>query len=134
VHYTIAFAVLTPVWVTWAPFPAAAALLALAFGDGPGGALGRSFGRTRYRLPRGKEKSLEGSVVVAIGAGLGALVAAWLFAPASADLRVAAWLPLVIGVGASLAEALSPRGLDNIIVPSVVFAIAALMTSAGSSP
>ena len=65
--YTLAYAVLTGVGLGFEPFPAAAALWALSLGDGLGGAAGRRYGRHRYRLPWGKEKSLEGSAVCGEG-------------------------------------------------------------------
>ena len=126
-HYTLAFLVLTPIGVLWAPFPAAAGLLALAWGDGPGGAVGRRFGRHSYRTRGAKQKSVEGSVAVMVGAGGGALLAASIFGVAPHAIGSRLWVALGLGVSAALAEALSPRGLDNAIVPAAVFAVALLV-------
>ncbi|MBK7585909.1 MAG: hypothetical protein IPI67_37700 [Myxococcales bacterium] len=117
--YTLAYAVFTLLGFVRAPFPAAAGLLALSLGDGVGGLVGRRFGKRRFRAPGGKQKSFEGSLVVLVASTLGVLLAGWYFG-AKVELSKAAGL----GLGAALAEALSPRGSDNLIVPTVVWALA----------
>jgi hypothetical protein len=47
------------------------------------------------------------------------LIAAWRF-----DTSISAPNVAGIGVAAAIAEAVSPRGTDNLIVPAVVFGIA----------
>ncbi len=121
VLYTLAVAVLTTVGLFQAPFPAAAALLALALGDGVGGAVGVAAGKHHFRAPGGKTKSLEGSAGVALFSALGvALAARWFSVPAPWGLVALA------GVVAAVAEALSPRGTDNLVLPASVFALLAL--------
>jgi dolichol kinase len=131
VQYAGSFAILTPVGVLWHPFPAGAALLALAWGDGPGGLVGRRFGSRRFELPYGKPKTLEGTITVAVGAALSAALAALWLGPSSttAALAVAA---VALGLVAAAAEALSPRGSDNALVPAAVFAVAMLTPFVGS--
>jgi len=121
--YTISYTALTAIGLLWNPFAAAVGLLALALGDGIGGAVGRRFGRHCFTAPGGKTKSLEGSVAVALASAMGVAIAAWRFDQAIASLAVAG-----IGVGAAVAEALSPRGLDNAIVPAVGWMLAELVT------
>ncbi len=116
VLYTLAYAIFTIVGLGGDPFPAGAALLALSMGDGIGGAVGRALGEHRFRVPGGKQKSLEGSVVVACGALAGALVAAALF---GVPLGIAGALGL--GIVAAIAEAFAPRGTDNIVIPAAVY-------------
>lgn len=117
VLYTAAYALLTAVGLAGArPLPAAAALLALSLGDGVGGAFGRRFGRVHYRAPGGKQKSLEGSAMVAVMATAGAALAA---AALAAPLPLA--LAALAGAVAALAEALAPRGTDNLVVPAAVW-------------
>jgi len=117
--YAVSAAVLTAVAMRWrGSAPAAAgALLALALGDGIGGAVGRRFGRHLLRVPFGKPKSWEGALAVTAFAAAGAWIALrWYGAPAG---------PLaVLGAGAiaGAAEALSPRATDNVVVPAAVFA------------
>lgn len=121
--YTASYAALTWVGLWRAPFAAAAGLLTLSLGDGIGGAVGRRFGTHRYRAPGSKQKSLEGSLAVAVAASAGVLVAAWRFGAHVGAARVAA-----LGLAAAVAEALSPRGTDNVVVPAVVWGLAELST------
>ncbi len=96
---------------------AAAALLALALGDGVGGLVGRRFGRLRYRVPGAKEKSLEGSVTVALFTALALLaVGGWYGRPFGVGAIV------VASLAASAAEAIAPRASDNVLLPAAVFA------------
>jgi dolichol kinase len=119
VLYTVSYAVFTAIGLTVDPFPAAAALLALSFGDGIGGMFGRLLGEHHYRAPGGKQKSVEGSMVVACGALAGALVAAVLF-----GVPLGMTGALVLGVIAAIAEGIAPRGTDNVIVPAAVYVAA----------
>ncbi len=99
------------------PFPAAAALLALALGDGVGGAVGLRWGRHRFRVPWAKAKSLEGTAAVALMAAVGVRLAAWLF-----DVPVGAGHALLTGLVAAAVEAVSPRATDNVLLPAAVWA------------
>jgi dolichol kinase len=121
VLYTFSVAVLTTVGLFRAPFAAAAALLALALGDGVGGAVGLAFGRRRFRAPGGKAKSLEGSLTVALFSALGvALAARWFSVPVGFGRLVLA------GLVAAAAEAVSPRATDNVVLPGCVFGVLAV--------
>jgi dolichol kinase len=114
--YAASFASMTYLASRSSEFPAAAALLALALGDGIGGAVGKRFGRHFFVPPGGKRKSVEGSAAVAIAAGLGGWIAsAYFVADASAIVLVG------IGLVAAAAEALAPRGSDNVLVPAAVW-------------
>lgn len=119
VFYTWSFAVFTAVGLVSGPaWTAAAALLALAIGDGVGGAAGLRFGRIRYRLPWSKPKSLEGTLVVALGAAVGiAIAATWFGHPVS--LRACAAAATVAGI----VEAASPRASDNLLLPAAVWVV-----------
>jgi dolichol kinase len=122
VHYAIAATALTAIAVAGHGFAAAAGLWALALGDGPGGAVGRRLGRHRFRAPGAKPKSLEGTAAVALGAALGALAAgAWFAHP------IAPAIALAIGAVAALAEAVAPRGTDNLTVPAAAWLAAELL-------
>jgi dolichol kinase len=123
VLYTLSVAVLTTVGLFWAPFAAAAALFALALGDGVGGAVGLAFGRRRYRFPGGKGKSLEGSFTVALFSMLGVLLAAQWF-----SVPLGFWRAALAGLVAALAEGVSPRATDNLVLPASVFGVLALLS------
>lgn len=123
VLYTLAYATFTTVGLLGDPFPAAAALLALSLGDGIGGAIGRHVGRHHFQAPGGKTKSLEGSLVVGLGALAGIAIAALLFAD-RIDLPGA----LAVAVVAATVEALSPRGTDNLLLPLAAWGTVLLVT------
>jgi CDP-diglyceride synthetase len=101
-----------------AAFPAAAGLLALALGDGVGGLIGRRWGRTRYRLPWAKSKTVEGSLGVAFFSAAGIALAGWWF-----GVALGSGLLLAGVLAAAVAEAVSPRSADNLTVPLAVWAV-----------
>jgi dolichol kinase len=117
VAYVFSYALFTTIAVLTEPYAAACALLALSWGDGIGGLVGRKLGRTRYRLPWGKTKSLEGSIAVACFALLGVFVASVWFSVPPQGMWLAA-------IAAASAEAIAPRASDNLAVPVAVFFIA----------
>jgi dolichol kinase len=117
--YTLSYAIFTGVGFARTPFPAAAGLLALSLGDGVGGLVGRRFGKVGFRAPGGKRKTLEGSLAVALASMLGVALASWRFGEETALLKTAG-----LGMAAALAEALSPRGSDNLSVPTLVWVLA----------
>jgi phytol kinase len=100
------------------PFPAGAALLALALGDGLGGAVGRRFGRHRFTAPFAKARSLEGSAAVSVLALAGVALAAVLLGARPGAPAVA-----LAGLAAGAAEAVAPRASDNALVPIAVYAV-----------
>ena len=125
--YGISYAAGTIAAFALAPVPAAAALLALALGDGLGGLIGRRHGRHPFTAPGAKRKTLEGAAAVALFSALAVLLAAARFgAPAAA-------LPVALGaLAAAAAEALAPAGTDNLFVPaSVWLVLTALQGGAG---
>ena len=114
--YGLSYATFTAAAFTGAAFPAAAALLALAIGDGLGGAVGARCGRHFFTAPGAKRKSLEGSLAVAAGSALAAIVCSARF-----DVAVAP-VPLAASAGAAaLVEAVAPQGTDNVLVPAAVW-------------
>jgi len=112
VLYVFSFMVFTIVGFCWDTFSAGASLLCLSFGDGIGGSTGRLFGRRFYALPWGKKKSLEGSIAVFASSVFAILISAEYF-----DVEIALALPVLTALIVSIAEALSPKALDNLFVP-----------------
>jgi phytol kinase len=88
-----------------------AALMPLTWGDALAALVGERFGQHRYPI-LGQTRSFEGTLVMCIASAL----ATWLALGASP-----AWMPIALAValGASLAEAVSPWGIDNLTVPAV---------------
>jgi dolichol kinase len=128
VLYGLSAAVLTAVGLlSRSPFPAAAGLLALALGDGLGGLVGRLWGKRRYRVPWAKTKSVEGTLVVAVFAAVGAAIAGlWFGVPLS-------WARVVgAGLAAAVAESVAPRATDNLLVPLAVWLVTGGLETGGA--
>ena len=119
--YGVTFAAATALAFVSSPFAPAAALLALALGDGVGGAVGRRFGRRFFAVAGGKRKSLEGSAAVALLSAAAVALAAHVFSAPIPPLAIAA-----AGLLAAVAEAVSPAASDNAVLPAAVWAFLAL--------
>lgn len=119
--YAASFAAGTVLAFATRPFAPAAALLALALGDGVGGAIGRRFGRHFYAAPGGKRKSVEGSVAVAL-----LCMAAVALAAARFGVCPGAGAIALAGVCGALAEAIAPAGTDNVLLPAAVWLVLSL--------
>ena len=112
-HYTFAYFFLTAVaFELDVKLAAGAALAALAWGDGLGGAFGRRFGRLRYRVPWAKEKTLEGTLAVVAAAA----AAVWVWSRYLGE-PLALWVVAGAGIAAAVFEAAAPRASDNLLVP-----------------
>jgi phytol kinase len=114
-----------------APYAVAGAM-ALTWGDALAALVGQRFGRHRYQL-WGSQRSLEGSATmfaasaVAMFLALALLPGSWL-SPASVALEPARALAAALlgASAATLAEAVSPHGTDNLSVPLVAAGVALL--------
>ncbi|MDQ2810155.1 MAG: DUF92 domain-containing protein [Chloroflexota bacterium] len=115
------------------PYLAAAALMALTWGDSVAALVGQRWGRHRYRIS-GQTRSLEGSAAgalatfVTVGLTLGGLAPA-LYSPERA-LTVAA----LAGVVAMLLEPAAPSGQDNLSIPVGVAVVLWLLDTGRVSP
>jgi len=116
--YALSVAAGTVLGFMVAPLPAAAALLALALGDGVGGLIGRLWGRHGFSPPGAKRKTVEGSIGVPLFSALGIALAQLLLRAPVAMLPLAAG-----GAAAALAEAFAPEGTDNALVPAAVWIV-----------
>jgi phytol kinase len=75
----------------------------------------------------GSTRSLEGSAVMFLTGWVATLVPLLLLAPAPLGLPAALAAAVVTALGATLIEALSPWGIDNLTVPAVSALILVLM-------
>ena len=114
--YAASFAAGTVLAFATRPFAPAAALLALAIGDGIGGAIGRRFGRHFYAATGGKKKSLEGSAAVALLCMAAVVLAAGRFGVSPSARTI-----ILAGLCGALAEAIAPAGTDNVLLPAAVW-------------
>lgn len=101
----------------------AGTLLTLALGDGLGGLVGEKYGNHTYQLPWAKEKSLEGSLGVGLGAVCALIIAQVIFG----SLCPPRPLPLLVGATtAMIIEFISPRHTDNFFLPLSVALVLSL--------
>jgi phytol kinase len=112
VYFPLAFAVI--VWIFWErPALLMASLMPLTWGDALAAVVGERYGRHTYRV-FGSTRSLEGSLTAygfsAIATGL---VLAGFGVPAAVVTA------LLTALAATLVEAISPWGLDNLAIPAV---------------
>ncbi len=124
VYFPLSFAAIlivfwgNPTAPTTNPRLIVAALMPMTWGDALAALVGERWGSHRYTL-LGHTRSLEGSATMLIVSTL----ATWLALGASpATLGMA----VLTGLGAALAEAISPWGIDNLTVPAVSAVILAL--------
>ena len=97
-----------------------AALMPLTWGDALAAIVGERFGQHRYTI-FGQTRSLEGSVTMLIVSAL----ATWMALGASPSAVAVA---VVIALGATLVEAISPWGIDNLTIPAVSTLIIKLLS------
>jgi len=117
VFYAISYTVLAALFF-YMPYAIAAGILPMAYGDGAASLIGKRYGRRKYKILC--QKSLEGSLAVFAGSFLSLLCGLLfysLFYPFSAVEMVS--LSLWTAVIATVVEAISPLGFDNITVPIV---------------
>ncbi|MBX7214020.1 MAG: hypothetical protein K1X39_08435 [Thermoflexales bacterium] len=98
-----------------------ASLMPMTWGDAFAAIIGKRFGRHCYRLV-GSTRSVEGSLTMLLLSFVATAAALLVFG-------VAAWLPisLVVALAATVVEALSPYGLDNLLVPAISAAALTLL-------
>ena len=95
-----------------------AALMPMTWGDALAAIAGNRFGKHRYTL-LGQTRSLEGSITMLFVSAL----ATWI---ALGTTPSAVAIALITAVGATLVEAVSPWGIDNLTVPAISAFILAL--------
>jgi phytol kinase len=125
IYFPVSFAVL--VWLLWArPHLLVASLMPMTWGDALAAVVGRRIGRQHYTVV-GSTRSLEGSAVMFLASWAATLAPLLLLAPASTSLLAAAGIAAVTAFGATVTEATSPWGIDNLTVPAISALILALI-------
>ena len=117
VFYSISYTVLAALFF-YTPYVIAAGILPMAYGDGAASLIGERYGRRKYKIL--SQKSVEGSLAVFAGSFLSllcGLVFYSLFYQFSAVEMIS--LSLWTAVIATVVEAISPLGFDNLTVPIV---------------
>jgi dolichol kinase len=112
VYFPIAF--VTIIWVFWEqPGLLVASLMPLTWGDALAAVIGRRYGRRSYTV-LGSTRTMEGSSALMLLSLVATGVALALF-----GVDNAVGLALIVSVGATLVEAVSPWGTDNLTIPAV---------------
>jgi len=116
VFYAISYTILALLFAS-KPYVIAAGVLPMAYGDSAASLIGERHGRIKYKLVA--HKSLEGSVTMFLVSfasfTLSLVFFSLLYSFSVADRIVPA---LVVASATTLVEALSPRGSDNLTVPT----------------
>lgn len=100
-------------WPLQLPQYAALGILVMTWGDGLAGLIGRQWGRHPYQV-WGMKKSWEGSVAMGITS---AIVSLLILLPIQTALPTAIVTAVLVGLVATVLEAFSKLGVDNLTVP-----------------
>jgi phytol kinase len=120
VYFPISFVII--IWLFWdRPALLVAGLMPLTWGDALAAVVGRRFGQRHYTV-MGSTRSLEGSLVMFCASALATFLALALLG-GDKSLGIA----LITALGATLAEAIAPWGLDNLTIPAAAAALLALL-------
>jgi phytol kinase len=127
IYFPISFAAL--IWLLWDyPHLLAASLMPMTWGDALAAVIGRRIGRRRYTV-FGSTRSLEGSAVMFFVSWAATLIPLMLLASEPVSLATAVGVAAATAFGATVIEALSPWGIDNLTVPAISALVLALMLS-----
>jgi phytol kinase len=114
IYFPLAFVILIP--ALWShPARLAASFMPMTWGDAAAAILGKRFGAHPFRV-FGQTSSVEGSIAMFGFGFIATEIALVMFGqPPGSSLAIA----LVTALAATIAEALSPKGIDNLSVPIV---------------
>ncbi|NTU57322.1 MAG: phosphatidate cytidylyltransferase [Chlorobiaceae bacterium] len=102
-------------------FAGVLAMAVLGWGDGLAPIVGTRLGKMKYKVL--SDKSVEGSLAFLIGSLFAGLFFVRLIVPEAYDpIKI-----LIIAVAATIVEGVSPREVDNILIPAVVIGLAAVL-------
>ncbi|MBF0585804.1 phosphatidate cytidylyltransferase [Prosthecochloris sp. N3] len=101
--------------------PGVLAMAVLGWGDGLAPIAGMKLGRRKYRVFC--EKTLEGSLAFLAGSFLAGLFFVWLIVPQ--ELSVS--LIFLIALAATVIEGVSPREVDNLLIPLTVILLVSIL-------
>lgn len=116
VYFPIAFSIV--ILLFWDhPNLLVAALMSLTWGDSMAAVLGKAYGHVKYTIA-GSMRSVEGSVSMFLFSLMSTFLALWLLPPTMKPLA-SLGLALIVSLVATVAEAVTPWGLDNLTIPAV---------------
>ncbi|NTW51293.1 MAG: phosphatidate cytidylyltransferase [Chlorobiaceae bacterium] len=102
-------------------FAGVLAMAMLGWGDGLAPIIGTRLGKIKYKVL--SDKSVEGSMAFLLGALLAGLFFVKLIVPGAFDpVKIS-----IIAVAATIVEGISPKEVDNILIPAVVIGLATVL-------
>ncbi len=104
--------------VFYKEFSGVLAMAVLGWGDGLAPIFGMKLGKMKYRVFC--EKTIEGSLAFFAGSALAGLFFVWLIVPSAFNPAAI----LLIALVATILEGMSPREVDNILIPLTVIVLA----------
>jgi phytol kinase len=102
-------------------FAGVLAMAVLGWGDGLAPIVGTRLGKMKYKVL--SDKSVEGSLAFLIGSLAAGLFFVWLVVPGAFNPAKIA----IIAVVATIIEGVSPKEVDNILIPAVVIGLSAVL-------
>lgn len=132
VYFALSVTLLTILWPLGLAYAAIGGVMAMTWGDAAAALVGRAFGRHRYLVYRaaiGSLRSLEGSLAMFVLSFVSIGVTLLLFAASYSvnSLLTITGFALLAAICASIIEAVTPFGLDNISVPILTAGILVLL-------
>ncbi|MGQ4833580.1 MAG: diacylglycerol/polyprenol kinase family protein [Candidatus Asgardarchaeia archaeon] len=94
----------------------------LGWGDGLAPYIGSRYGKHKYKL-FGREKSIEGSVIVFLAGLFGSILLYVLVFYSLPTMSMLLWM-IVFGIVATIIEAISPSDVDNLLIPAALVILA----------
>jgi len=107
--------------VFYKQLPGVLAMAVLGWGDGLAPIVGLKLGKMEYKVLC--KKTVEGSLAFFAGSLLAGMFFVWLIIPAAFNLSTI----LIIALVATIVEGMSPKEVDNILIPVVVIALVFLL-------
>ncbi|PWW82751.1 MULTISPECIES: diacylglycerol/polyprenol kinase family protein [Prosthecochloris] len=107
--------------VYYKQFPGVLAMAVLGWGDGLAPIFGKKLGKIKYKALC--EKTVEGSLAFFAGSALAGMFFIWLIVPEAFNLSTI----LIIALVATILEGLSPKEVDNILIPLAVIGLTYLL-------
>jgi len=123
--YSISFTLLTALFFDW-PFIIVAGIMPMAYGDGFAALIGERFGKWKYKILA--KKSVEGSISMLLFSFI-SVACSLLFYSLYSPIQLPSVFTLSLSVSllATFIEALSPLGIDDLLVPLTCAGLSCLL-------
>ncbi|NLE43920.1 MAG: phosphatidate cytidylyltransferase [Chloroflexi bacterium] len=125
VYFPLAFAAL--IWLFWGrPDILVASLMPMTWGDALAAVIGGRFGRRHYTVC-GHSRTVEGSLTMFLASWTATAIPFLVLGPTQPGLPGSLAIAAAVALPATLVEAVSPWGIDNLSVPTVSALILAVL-------